>query len=76
MIAIRVLYTCRLCGLDNVGVDVPARGDENVLVWMDSTARQLSEDHAKRSPNCYPKTLDEIKIPITGANKVGGPCVN
>ena len=73
---IRCLYTCEGCGLSNVACDVPARVEEDVVVWMEATIRALSRDHARRSPTCHPKSLQEVKIPVTGAEKVGGPSVS
>lgn len=72
---ITVLYSCPECGLDRVPVQVPARDEENVIVWMEQTGEHLSLDHARRSPNCHPAQLKDIMIPIVGAEKVGGPAV-
>lgn len=69
-------YSCHLCGINKVEVDVPARGDEDILQWMDVLAARLSADHRERSPHCRPITLSDVMIPITGTNKVGGPMLS
>lgn len=74
---IRVLYSCRTCHLEKVGCDVPARGEEDVLVWMEATIAHVSVDHARRSPGCVPADgkLNELWIPTAGTDRVGGPPV-
>ncbi len=73
---IRCLYSCEGCGLKDQGVDVPARvGDEDVVAWMERTVLLLSNDHRRRSFGCHPKTLQEVKIPIVGADRIGGPSI-
>lgn len=72
---IQVLYSCDLCGLKDVAVDVPMRGEEDVLQWMDKTVIHLGNDHFRRHPECHPEKLTNIKIPITGAEKIGGPAI-
>jgi hypothetical protein len=74
-VTIRCLYSCDGCGLSRVSCDVPARSEEDVLAWMEQTIRVLSRDHARRSPTCHPRSLQEVMIPIEGAEKVGGPSV-
>lgn len=67
-------YSCPLCGLLDVAFDAPARGDEDVLVWMKQTFEPaLFGDHQKRSPGCSPASLKDVKIPISGADRIGGP---
>lgn len=71
---ITVKYSCDGCGLKRVEADVPARTTEDVVVWMDRTVRLLSRDHARRSPGCHPKALQEVMIPIgAGVDRIGGP---
>ena len=72
---IGVKYSCALCGLHRVTVDVQAREDEPIGEWMEAMARQLAEDHEKRSPICHPKQLTEVMVPMTGAVKLGGPAL-
>lgn len=69
-------YSCHLCGLKAIEVAVPARGDEDVISWMKALGKYLSEDHHAKSPHCRPDTLSNVMIPITGANKVGGPMLS
>jgi hypothetical protein len=72
---IDVQYSCATCRLRRVHLDVPARGDESVLDWMDATVRLVGKDHRRRSPTCKAKELTEMLIPMTGTAKVGGPTV-
>jgi len=72
-ITIPVRYSCVECGLKDVRCDVPARGSESVETWLIKTTHLLCDDHDRRSPNCCPKFLTDILIPIAGADKPGGP---
>lgn len=72
----RVLYSCVPCGLRRVPVDVPARGEEDVLAWMEKLGHAMSMDHARRSPHCHPESLTEVMIPMTGTDRVGGPVLS
>jgi len=69
---ITVFYSCHLCGLNKVGVEVDARDKEDVIQWMDYVGIRLSQDHKRRSPLCVPKELKDVMIPMTGVNKIGG----
>jgi hypothetical protein len=74
---ITIYYSCPDCGLDNVPVEVAERTTEDVIQWFEGILTPaLMGDHYGRSPDCHPASLKEIKIPITGADKIGGPCVN
>jgi hypothetical protein len=75
-LTISVLYSCDLCGLVDIPVSVPARENEDVIQWMETMGVLLSNDHQKRSPHCHPKTLSQVKVPMTGTDKVGGASVN
>ncbi len=68
-------YTCKLCGIQRVAIELPARSTESVTVWMDATVRRIAADHRRRSPHCQAKELSELLIPMTGTDKVGGPVV-
>lgn len=68
-----VYYSCSLCGLTKIGCQVRARENESVIDWMNTMGLALSNDHRRRSPDCHPIQLDNIMIPITGADKIGGP---
>lgn len=72
---ITVKYSCPECGLEAVHVEVPARGEEGVIKWMDTIIVVLGADHARRSPNCHPEQLKDIMIPMSGREKIGGPSV-
>jgi hypothetical protein len=70
---VRVKYSCPLCGLRDVAVDVTSRGEEDVVQWIEQVCMvELASDHATRSPHCHPLQLHDIKIPIAGAEKIGG----
>ena len=74
-LTVRCMYSCRLCGLTKIAVDVPARGpNESVVHWVGETAaRMLGEDHSSKSPTCRITKLDEVWIPIDGAARIGDP---
>lgn len=72
---IRVLYSCTVCGLVDVGVVVPERGDEDVVVWINGAVGHVAVDHRARSPQCHAKAVD-LKVPFDGRSKIGGPVVN
>jgi len=75
-VTIRCFYSCDGCGLKDQGVDVPARvGDDDVVVWMEQTVRLLVQDHKRRRVGCHPKSLQEIRIPMAGADRIGGPTI-
>lgn len=75
-VIITCLYSCEGCGIKDARVDVVARAaDEDVVAWMDQAVRSLARDHSRRSPHCRPQSLQEIKIPITGADRIGGPAL-
>lgn len=72
-VTIGVLYSCRTCGLKDVTVQVRAREDnEEVVAWMEACGKVLGADHFLRNPHCRTESLSDIKIPITGADRVGG----
>jgi hypothetical protein len=73
---IQVLYSCIECGLQDVKVEVEARTVEDVVTWMKEVGNALGADHFRRSPHCRTLTFSEVKIPITGASKIGGPVEN
>lgn len=74
---ITVQYSCVLCGLKNVSLAVPARTSDkvNVKLWLEQTARYIGEDHQMRTPGCPSKSIQDLKIPVDGAEWIGGPTV-
>lgn len=72
---ITVLYSCDLCGLKRIPLEVKARDEEDVVTWMDNVVMLLGLDHRRRSPHCHPKSLTNVMIPMTGSTKIGGPVV-
>lgn len=73
MSTLRCLYSCAICGLDDVGCDVAERGPaEDVAHWMRAVAIvALSRDHQRRSPRCTATNFAKVMIPLTGAARVG-----
>lgn len=69
-------FTCRQCGLYRTEVVVPARGEEDVKTWMDATRHHIAQAHRERSPQCRSRVMDELLIPMTGTDRVGGPPVH
>jgi hypothetical protein len=70
---VTVSYSCHLCGIEKREVRVRARGDEDVVQWLEQTCMvDLGADHAAMSPHCHPTELKDIMIPITGTDKIGG----
>jgi len=77
MAAITVRYSCSVCFLDNINLDVPERdATEDVRDWMERTVRLTWEDHWRRSPSCRAKMLSNLMIPMTGRPMIGGPVEN
>ena len=77
-LTIAVHYTCRMCGVEDAIVNVRARGEEqDVVNWLQETcARAIYNDHIARSPQCPATSISEVKIPIAGADKIGGVAQN
>lgn len=73
---IRCLYSCHVCKLEKIAIDVPARGIEDVREWMDMTVRHVANDHRRRSPRCTATSLSDLMIPLAGSDKIGGPSKN
>lgn len=74
-IKITCFYTCKQCGLNEIPVEVPARDEEDVVVWVKASAEIMGADHEKRNPTCPSRKID-LKIPVPpGAEKIGGPTV-
>jgi hypothetical protein len=71
-----IKYSCTLCGIYRRHVSVPQRENEDVRIWMNMVTHRLADDHKLRSPNCRATKLDEVMIPITGADKIGGAPVH
>lgn len=73
---IGVLYSCHLCGIENVEVAVRMRKpEEDVIKWMNGVVIvRLGLDHHSRSPHCRPDKLWDVKIPVPEGTKfIGGP---
>lgn len=75
--SLTVRYSCHACGIEKAEVPVRYRSSsEEVLDWMlQVLTPALLADHDSRSPHCRPEGLDDVMIPITGAQYIGGPCL-
>jgi len=52
--------------------DVPERGNEDVVSWAENVMIvALAADHARRNPACRGGSLQNIMIPIAGADRIG-----
>jgi hypothetical protein len=77
LLKITVTYSCNGCGANDRKLDVPARPEDmDLMVWMNQLAQLISNDHAKRSPGCRTRKMRDLKIPIDGADWVGGPPIH
>lgn len=59
-------FDCPVCGLKDVKVEVPAREGEHVdaVNWMHSVVfPAIGDEHHRRSPNCSPEKLANLRIP-------------
>lgn len=69
-------YSCSTCGLKDIQVRVIARENEEVKEWLNNTVLYyIYPDHLRRSPDCQATSLQDLKIPLTGTDKIGGPIV-
>ena len=73
---IKVKYSCDQCGLKNIEVAVPVREDEDVVTWARQiVGSHISNHHARRSPKCSAKSVQNLMIPTDGTNKIGGQVI-
>lgn len=77
-VTITCVYSCAACGIVKARVPVTARSpQEDVKAWLEGVCLSaVMADHRQRSPHCHPKELAELYIPISGAERIGGPCVS
>ena len=69
---IKVRYTCGMCGIKRMPVDVDERDDgQDVTEWLKLMSFELVADHRKRSPDCHPLVFDEVMIPTDEHTPVG-----
>lgn len=70
-----VKYSCHVCGLANVEVEVPYRDQAaDIVPWFDGVILALGRDHFARNPSCVPERLHNIELPVpAGAGWLGGP---
>ena len=73
---INIKYSCLQCSLKNITLEVPARGDEDVVAWMqNAVGSNIKKDHTMRSPECPAESAQEVMIPMTGTDRIGGPTI-
>ena len=61
---LRVLYSCKGCGVVDRGVIVRHRAEgQDIVKWVQYVAERVGIDHSLESPRCQQRTAD-IKIPV------------
>ena len=72
-----VKYSCHQCGLKKIEVAVRLREEaEDIVKWVeDIVGWAIKDDHRLRSPDCNAKSVQDLMIPITGVNRLGGPVI-
>lgn len=70
---ITLMFTCKGCGLVDHKFQVPAResADHDVVAWMKKVEAWVSDEHTRVSPKCTANKLDNLKIPMEGADFIG-----
>lgn len=67
-----IRYSCKECGIDRRELTVLARGQENVVEWLEGPCiHAIAWDHRKLSPDCQATEISDLMIPVAG-DKVGG----
>lgn len=59
-----VKYSCVVCGLVRVPLDVPPRDLEDVVEWAEQTMALARADHARRAPKCPARNVSEFVVPL------------
>jgi len=68
-----IFYTCDSCGINERPINVKAREkDENIVRWIEQVTICISNDHSRVSPDCRAERMTNVKIPISGADQIGG----
>lgn len=68
-----VKYSCARCGVRDAELTVPAREDEDVIVWMEEVIVLIAQAHRKAHPDCRERQLQNLMIPMPpGVDRVGG----
>jgi hypothetical protein len=59
---ITVKFNCKMCGVNEYELQVPAREAEEVQLWIDKTLWHVAEEHHRISPLC-PSIKCDLIIP-------------
>lgn len=69
---IEIQYDCRVCGVGfRPFVMRERRADEDVIAWTKYAAECCGAHHLHVAPGCPCREVD-LKIPISGADRIGG----
>lgn len=55
---ITIMFSCKGCGLEKHKLQIPAREDEDLLVWMEKVKGWVADEHHKVSQNCRTERCD------------------
>jgi homoaconitase/3-isopropylmalate dehydratase large subunit len=61
------IFSCTQCEIRDLHVYVPVRKEkQDIKEWMEKVCiPAVSEAHNRMSPRCHPKTLTNLKIPMS-----------
>ena len=69
-------YCCDECGIQDMRLVVPVRGDEAVTNWLKKVSYHIRDNHEAMSPECRNEKISQIRVPTANTTKVGGPVIN
>ncbi len=69
---IRVRFSCHGCGLTEIEVEVPARGNEDIITWIENTRPFITASHKKHSPHCTTQACD-LMTTFSAGQRIGAP---
>lgn len=77
LLYVTVFYSCPRCGVVDKPLTVRCRQrGEDSSDWVYMVIELLSVDHHTAFPGCGTKTLHDLKIPVAGAEYLGGPAIH
>jgi hypothetical protein len=72
LLTITTRFSCHGCGLRDHPCMVRERhGTEDLSGWVDMIRYAVAREHRRVSPACDARTCD-LKIPMTGTDRIGG----